>query len=99
TGEQLNKLMKAWQQGDVKTVEGMVLQAANDESSKKAVDLMIYQRNDRMTKALADLLKGKDKVFVVVGAAHLLGERGILKQLEKQGFKVEQIQLTPAPKK
>jgi hypothetical protein len=48
-------------------------------------------------KKIEDMLKGKEKVFVVVGAAHLIGEKGILKTLEKKGYKVEMPELTQPP--
>jgi uncharacterized protein YbaP (TraB family) len=36
-------------------------------------------------------LKGKETHFVVVGAGHLVGEKGIVNLMEKKGYKVEQI--------
>lgn len=99
---ELDKMVKAWQEGDVKTVEAMVIEdKKNDPDEQKLNDLMIYKRNDDMTKKIDEMLHGKDKVFVVVGAAHLVGEKGVLKQLEAKGYKVERPELTvppPAPK-
>ena len=34
-------------------------------------------------------------VFVAVGAAHVMGERGLLKQLEQQGFEVSRVAPRP----
>jgi uncharacterized protein YbaP (TraB family) len=82
----------------VKTVETMVLEDnKNDPDQQKLNDMMIYQRNDEMTKKVDEMLKGKEKVFVVVGAAHLVGEKGVLKQLEAKGYKVERPELTAPP--
>jgi uncharacterized protein YbaP (TraB family) len=46
-----------------------------------------------MTGKMEEYLKGKDPVFVVVGAAHIIGDKGIAKQLRDKGYKVEQVTL------
>ena len=45
-----------------------------------------------MAKKVEGYLKTKDVHFVVAGAAHMVGEKGIVKLLEKAGHKVEQIE-------
>ena len=102
TKEELTKLLTAWKRGDVPTVEKMALDSDADAAAKTLNDRMINQRNDKMTEKIAAMLKGSEKGFVVVGAAHLLGDRGIVEQLRKRGFKVEQPDLSyaaaaPAP--
>lgn len=94
TKEELTKLLASWKRGDVPSVEKMALDTNGDEAAKTLNDRMINQRNDKMTEKIAEMLKGSDKGFVVVGAAHLLGERGLIEQLRKRGFKVEQPDLT-----
>ena len=42
-------------------------------------------------------LKGKETAFVVVGAAHMVGADGVVKLLEKRGYKVEQVLLASEP--
>ena len=42
---------------------------------------------------IAEYMKGKDQVFVVVGAAHIIGDKGMAKQLRDKGYKVEQVTL------
>jgi uncharacterized protein YbaP (TraB family) len=92
---ELDKLVKAWKEGDDKTMEtAMSGEEKTDADAKKLNELMIYKRNDDMVKKIDDMLKGKDKAMVVVGAAHFVGERGILKQLETKGYKVERPALT-----
>ncbi len=46
-----------------------------------------------MTAKMDEYLKGKEPVFVVVGAAHIIGDKGIAKQLRDKGYKVEQVTL------
>jgi uncharacterized protein YbaP (TraB family) len=51
---------------------------------------LIYERNRRMVSKIEGYLRGNGSYFVVVGAGHLIGEQGIVKALEKKGFRVEQ---------
>ncbi len=96
--EELEKVMSAWKRGDARTIQTMVIdEGKSDPALQKINDMVIYQRNDDMVKKIDELLKGREKAFVVVGAAHLLGDRGILKQLEAKKYKVEQPQLTAPP--
>jgi uncharacterized protein len=96
--DELDKLIKAWKEGDVKTVETLAIEdTKNDPDEQKLADLLVFKRNDEMTKKVDELLRGKDKSFVVVGAAHLIGDKGILKQLEAKGFNVERPTLTVPP--
>jgi uncharacterized protein YbaP (TraB family) len=46
-----------------------------------------------MTAKIEDYLKGKESIFVVVGAAHIIGDKGIAKQLRDKGYKVDQVVL------
>ena len=93
--DELDKMIKAWKEGDDKTlVEQMTQDEKTDPDAAKMNDLLIYQRNGGMAGKIDELLKGKEKAFVVVGAAHLMGEKGVLKQLEAKGYKVERPALT-----
>ncbi len=51
---------------------------------------LIYVRNDRMVKRMAARL-AEGGSFIAVGALHLPGERGILRQLEQQGYRVTRL--------
>ena len=54
------------------------------------LDHMLYARNDRMVERMA-LRLAEGNSFIAVGAAHLPGERGILRQLENQGYQVTRV--------
>jgi hypothetical protein len=53
-----------------------------------------------MTKKIEEFLGEKEPKFVVVGSAHMVGEKGIVKLLEAspKKYKIERPDLTPAPK-
>ena len=94
----LDRLLQAWTRGDIPAVEKMIVDPSADEASKKYNDRMLGDRNDRMAAKIAELMKGKERVFVVVGAAHLIGDRSVIKQLEQLGHKVERPEVTVRPK-
>jgi len=98
--EEVEKVAKAWREGDDKALAAqMAADDGKDSDAAKMSDLLIYQRNNEMVKKIDEMLKGKEKVFVVVGAAHLVGDKGVLKQLEAKNYKVERPVLTmPAAK-
>jgi hypothetical protein len=54
---------------------------------------LLDDRNVMMTGKMEEYLKAKDPVFAVVGAAHIIGDKGIAKQLRDKGYKVDQVVL------
>ena len=57
--------------------------------SSQLTEHLINERNVRMNQKVAEFLKTKGTFFVVVGAAHVIGEKGIANLLQQQGYKVE----------
>ena len=52
---------------------------------------LIDERNVEMTKKIEEFLAKKDPVFVVVGAAHLVGPDGLLAILKSKGYTLDQM--------
>ena len=80
------RLLRSWREGN----EGAMAELFNEDFAgyPELVDRLVYDRNARWTGQIAELLDGPDDVLVVVGAGHLVGERGVPALLEKRGFKV-----------
>ncbi len=53
-------------------------------------NVLLKERNDNWMKKLPGVMRAKSNV-VAVGAAHLIGEDGILYQLHQMGYKVEKV--------
>ena len=60
-------------------------------ASKEEMDQLNKNRNDKWMQVLPAMMKEKSS-FVAVGALHLIGEEGLLNQLEKAGYTVEAVQ-------
>lgn len=58
-------------------------------SSSELMEHLITDRNVHMTAKVTEFLKTKQTSFVVVGAAHVIGDKGIANLLQQQGYKVE----------
>ncbi|MEP6924741.1 MAG: TraB/GumN family protein [Pyrinomonadaceae bacterium] len=89
-------LLSAWSAADVKRLESFFTSESGEpiEIQKKLLD----DRNPRMANFAEQCLKTGEKCFVVVGAGHLIGAKGIVQLLKERGYKVEQIMVTPGKK-
>jgi len=92
--EQMEKMVESWRNGDVATFEKETIAKPREKHPELAEfhKKMIDDRNEGMAKKVEGYLKTKDVYFVVAGAAHLVGEKGIVKLLQKDGVKVEQVE-------
>jgi uncharacterized protein YbaP (TraB family) len=95
-GDQIKDMIKrtqaAYMAGDPDALQ-KVMDEQDDVGSKNLEKKLLDDRNVIMTGKMEEYLKGKDSIFVVVGAAHIIGDKGIAKQLRDKGYKVDQVVL------
>ena len=85
-------LMEAWQRGDERMLEALVFQPVEQNKDFEAFyETVFFQRNEIMGDRLAALARDGKTRFVVVGAGHLLGPRGIPALLCADGFEVARV--------
>ena len=99
--EALKNMYEGWLKGDAKVLEqsdtdeleNIDLEGYEDIKSevKRFNEEMITKRNASMLKTVEGYFNDGKKTFVVVGAAHVVGDNGIAKGMEKDGYKVEVI--------
>jgi len=82
------QIVGAWKSGDVDSLEGHLLAGMRDypEIHRKVID----DRNRRWLPQIEGLLSRGENALIVVGAAHLVGNNGIIQLLKGRGYKVEQ---------
>lgn len=95
TIQDLNKLpatkeiiVNSWRNGDLKAYEDYL-----NKSFKEFPELrshIIEQRNNGWVKLIEKLLETKKRYMIVINASHLVGNNGIIEQLEKQRFFMKQ---------
>jgi uncharacterized protein len=84
----LDKLAKAWIDGDIDTIKRLSV----DDMKKEAPTVyqkLIVQRNIAWSEKIAGMLKGSGVQQIAVGAAHLVGPDSVQAQLAKRGIKAE----------
>ncbi len=96
----INEMAADWKKGDAKALEELVLKDSlkKHPEIKPVFEKLFDERNVLMVEKLDGYLKSKDIHFVVVGAGHLLGEKGLVSLLQKKGYKLEQVKSAAAPK-
>ncbi|MGL1936279.1 MAG: TraB/GumN family protein [Fibrobacterales bacterium] len=95
----VNQLMTSWKSGDSLELSNFLFMDANVPAYKKMYDLLFYGRNDSMTQNIIKVAETKKVGFVVVGAGHLLGDRGIVEQLKKAGYSISRVRASQSKKR
>ena len=92
TKDIIKRTQAAYVAGDPDALQ-KVMDEQDDLGSKSLEKKLLDDRNVAMTAKMEEYLKGKEPIFVVVGAAHIIGDKGIAKQLHDKGYKVDQVVL------
>jgi len=90
--EQITEMVATWSKGDVETFHKVSLKGNEkfpgiEEVMKKLID----DRNVKMAEKVEGYLASGETTFVVAGALHMSGEKGIVNLLKAKGYTVEQI--------
>lgn len=86
--ELLDKIAKAWMDGDTETIARLGVAEMKREAPAVYKKLLV-DRNVAWSDQIVEILKGSGVVQVAVGALHLVGPDSVQAQLEKKGIKVE----------
>jgi len=89
--ERLKTIQALWSSGDSEKMDTMLHETSHAPS--QISKMMLEDRNPHMADVAEQFLKGKDRAFMVVGAAHMVGKDGVVSILQKRGYKVEQVAL------
>lgn len=91
--EDISTLINAWKRGDEKLMQQLLFDDMLNENAEiiSLYESLYFQRNIKMTASIKRYLKGKGKYFVVVGAGHLVGDRGIVRLLQQAGYSVTRL--------
>ena len=85
-------LMRAWQSGDTAAMQEVITSATREYPQLKPLMIKLFDdRNTAMTAKIERFLQTPKSYFVAVGAGHLVGDKGILSQLRRKNFRVEQL--------
>ncbi|MBR1585060.1 MAG: TraB/GumN family protein [Clostridia bacterium] len=94
---ELARMLSAWARGDEAEFTAWIAQDINDYPPEKAdvyqtYNAMLYDdRNAAFTLQAVDYLQSGQTALIAVGAAHVVGEGGIVDRLAKAGYSVQEI--------
>ena len=85
----LTEMTDAWKTGDTKKLDELILDAMRQfpQIHKK----LLIDRNKEWAAKIEKLLAEGKNLFVVVGAAHLVGKDSVVDLLSRKGLKVPQM--------
>ena len=90
--KQIDELFNAWKNGDDNVLMDYYTKGAEIPEIKDMYVKMLDVRNIQMVASLSNFLDKKQSLFVVVGAMHMIGEKGIVNLLREKDYSVIQIQ-------
>jgi hypothetical protein len=85
----MRDIVAAWRAGDAARLDALV----NGSMGRypNVYDRMLTDRNAAWIPQIEQLLRGRDDVLVIVGAAHLVGGESVVSMLRGRGYTVEQM--------
>lgn len=93
--QSMEELVDAWSLGNeaefskILTEEGEFESPEEEALYKEYTEAMVTERNISMADFAEDTLKSGEEVFIVVGAAHIVGEGAMADLLAERGYTVE----------
>ncbi len=90
TEEVMEAMIQAWRSGDNAKLSEMFVIDMKAEAPE-LYDALLVQRNLNWLPLIDQMLTDEDTEFVLVGAAHLVGEDGLLNLLSARGYQIKQL--------
>lgn len=93
TESMLGQILFSWAKGDAKNLEELLINKTLKESPdmEPVIQKVLIDRNEAMAEKIKGLIQSDGTYFVIVGAAHLVGPKGIVELLNKSGFAAQQL--------
>ncbi len=90
---QVGEMFDFWARGDPEGLNSVLMKFRKDRPGLSGImKKLLGDRNERMVKKIEGFLSGGEgRYFVVVGAAHLVGEDGIIRMLKNKKYQVRQL--------
>ncbi|GJM11737.1 MAG: conjugative transfer protein GumN [Pseudohongiella sp.] len=90
TGEVMEEMIAVWREGDTEALSDLFVEDMKNETPE-LYDSLLLQRNLKWIPQIDAMLQDADTEFVLVGAAHIVGENGLLDLLSQQGYEINQL--------
>lgn len=88
----MDEMIDAWKSGDADNLDRLLNGYVKEsEGLEEVFEKLFTVRNRKMGEKIREYLKTSEDYFIIVGAGHLVGEKGLLKSLEADGLSVQQV--------
>lgn len=90
-GAAIDAMIGSWETGDAAGLEAAIMKPLQEHPETAPIyEKLFFNRNRAMAAGIERLMAERQRPFVVVGAGHLVGKRGIVAILRSKGYQVEQ---------
>jgi uncharacterized protein YbaP (TraB family) len=90
-------ILSSWERGDEAALVHFMLADPAHPEFEPLTDKLIFERNEEIARSLEWTLRTRGTRFVVVGVAHVIGDRGIPAILARHGYAVSAVAASGAP--
>jgi len=90
TEKNLRQMIAAWSCGNAEALNKLFMEDDPD-TPDELLEKILYSRNEKMAAKIKTFIEQGKSCFVVVGSAHLVGERSVVDYLQRAGYTVEQM--------
>ncbi|MCK4642385.1 TraB/GumN family protein [bacterium] len=87
--DELEKLFESWKSGDDEKLYEVFVKEGDTPEVEALTKKIIKCRNQDMLRKIERYLTEDKTRFVIIGAGNLLGDDGLIKELEDKGYKVK----------
>lgn len=84
----LDEIILSWKSGNMTTLEKLFLESYRQEPELH--EILLNQRNRNWMKMIRAYLDSSENYMIIVGAGHMVGENGLIRLLENEGYKITQ---------
>ena len=90
--QEADAVVEAWKAGDTKELDRIVTRAFKEDPRLEPIAAkLLYERNKTMADRIEQILSSENDCFIVIGAAHLVGDKSVLRFLRDKGLIVNQL--------
>lgn len=87
---ELDGMVEAWANGDVRAIDRLGVQPMRREN-RAVYDALLVRRNVNWADQIETMLEGSGTVFIAVGAAHLAGDDSVQAILSRRGVEAARV--------
>ena len=87
--ETIQQLVNAWRDGDVRSLDRLLNQ--DKQADPATHDALFSKRNAKWIPEIERFAHGDGNYLIIVGAGHLVGDDGVVAQLRRNGYSVQQL--------